>query len=52
MIIRTTAERPMELAVGFGYGQIIDAGKTPLHQSGCIVFPVFVAVGAEQLPLS
>lgn len=47
MIVRTTAERPMELAVGFGYGQIIDAGKTPLHKARCIVFPIFVAVGTE-----
>ena len=38
---------PEKFPIRFMNRQIVDAGKTPPHQTGFIELPVFVAIGAE-----
>ena len=38
---------PEKFPIRFMNRQIVDAGKTPSHQTGFIELPVFVAIGAE-----
>src|SRR5262245_10399824 len=38
---------PMELALGFLDRKVVDAGKTPAHQTIVIELPVLVPIGAE-----
>src|SRR5579859_1713153 len=47
MRIRSPAEWPMILAVGFLNWQIVDAGMAGKHQAIFIELPVLVAIGAE-----
>ncbi len=49
MLVRPSAERPMEFAIFFPDGKIIDAGKAPGHETICLKFPVLVAVGAKPI---
>src|SRR3954451_8188081 len=49
VIIRTTAQGPVVLAIGFLDGQVVDAGNAHTHQSFAIELPVLVSVGAEML---
>jgi hypothetical protein len=44
VIIRTPAERPVELTIRFLNRNVVDAGEPALHQAGGIIFPVLVAV--------
>src|SRR5258705_4185865 len=46
MIVGTAAEGPVELAVGFFDGEIVDAGVTVVHDAAFVELPVFVSVGA------
>src|SRR5258707_15444101 len=46
MIVGTAAEGPVELAVRFFDGQIVDAGVAMMHDAVLVEFPVFVSVGA------
>src|SRR5277367_269116 len=47
MLVGPAALGPAEFSVGFGNGQIIDAGNAEPHQSLIVEFPVFIAVSAE-----
>ena len=47
MIIGAASERPMETPVSLRDPQIINAGKTTLHESMPVRFPILVAIGAE-----
>src|SRR5215203_7326160 len=42
--------RPMEAAVAFLDGDIVDAGLAPPHQAVFVELPLLVAVGAVPLP--
>src|SRR5262249_15179888 len=44
-----TGSGPEELALTFGYGDVVDAGFPPTHQAVVIKFPELVAVAAEPL---
>src|SRR5260370_26673662 len=46
MIVGTAAEGPVELAVRFFDGQIVNAGVTVMHDAVFVELPVFVSVGA------
>lgn len=47
MVIGPAAQRPVKLALRLLDGHVIDAGKTPLHESVGSEFPVFIAIGPE-----
>ncbi len=47
VIVGTTAQGPVEQAVGLSNRQIVDTGVTHRHQALRIEFPIFVAVGTE-----
>lgn len=47
MIVGASPERPTESTVGFGDGQVVDAGETAAHESVGVEFSVLVAVRAE-----
>ena len=49
MIIRTTAQRPVEKAVSLFDAQIVDARVSMMHNSFCIELPILVAVGSVPL---
>ena len=44
-----TGSRPEELAVTFGYGNVVDTGFPPTHQAVVVEFPELVAITAEPL---
>ena len=46
MVVGTAAERPVELALGFFDGEIVDAGVAVVHDAVFVELPVFVSVGA------
>ena len=50
MVVGAAAERPVELAVGFFDGEIVDAGVAMMHDAVLVEFPVLVSVGA--IPVS
>ena len=52
VIVWAAAEGPVEFAVGFFDGEVVDAGVTVVHDAVFVELPVFVAVGANQLPES
>jgi hypothetical protein len=47
MIVWTTAERPVELALVFLDGVIVDGSDAPCHEPRAVELPVLVAVGPE-----
>src|SRR6185437_8593548 len=49
MIIRTAAERPVELALARRDGQIVDARNPSSHEPIVTKIPVLIAVGAEPI---
>jgi hypothetical protein len=50
VIVRATAEGPMELALGLGNGQVIDRRVALRHEAIVAELPVLVAVRAEPVP--
>ena len=49
MVVGAPSGRPMELALVFRDGDIVDAGDTDPHQAFAVEFPVFIAIAAEPL---
>ena len=47
MIIGSSSQRPMELAVGLFYGLIVDAGITVMHDA--VSLPIFIAIGTKPI---
>lgn len=47
MVVGPAAERPSEYPFFLPDRLLIDAGETPLHQTICRKFPIFIAVSAE-----
>src|ERR1700730_14200710 len=46
MVLGTAAEGPVELAVRFFDGEVVDAGVAVVHDAFWVELPVFVSVGA------
>src|SRR4029077_12304184 len=44
VIVRTAAERPVELALGRSDREVVDAGDPPPHQPVLVELPVLIAV--------
>jgi hypothetical protein len=42
----------MELAIGLGDNQVIDAGMSRSHQTLFVELPILISVGAEPVPES
>ena len=49
VVVGAAAEGPVEFAVGFGDGEIVDGGVAEFHEALRGELPVFVAVGAEPM---
>src|SRR6185436_5212957 len=47
MVVGSTAERPMVLALARRDGQVVDARDAALHEALLVELPVLVAVGPE-----
>src|SRR5665213_1388449 len=47
MVIGPAAERPMEFALRLLDGAVVDRREAPLHQTGRVELPIFVAIGTE-----
>ena len=49
MIFWSWPKQPMKFAITGSNGHVVDAGKSALHQTICVEFPILVAIGAEPL---
>ena len=47
MIVWAPSQRPVEFAVGFSDGQLVDACVPRIHQPLIVEFPIFIAVRAK-----
>jgi hypothetical protein len=49
MIVWSASKGPVELAIGRGDGQVVDAGDAQEHQALVVELPILVPVGPEML---